>query len=478
MVPKKKIQLIKINKMKIKITLLLVALVFGFNTTYGQDNQEECMNHLSIFSSYAKNKKYAEAYESWLKVRTDCSPAFNRNVYVAGEKILKDKIEKTKDTEQTTFVKDLIKLYNDYNTNFSSKYPKGEMYADIGNITYKYRKQLNATNQDIYSIFDKGYTEDLENFSDYLALYTYFKMAVKLYDAGAKTPTDSQKLFDKYDDVNDKVEIEVGKASSGLNKLIEKEESGATLTKREGSFKRRYTGLLKAYDQITSGVNQEIGDRATCEVLIPLYQKDFEANKSDAKWLQRAINKMGQKECTDDPLFEKLVIQKNTIEPDAGVAYYLGFLNEKKGKTAEADKYYKQSLDLETDPIKRGKLVFRMAEKSRKRGAYAKARGLYRQALTLNRSSGLPHLRIATMYAKSANNCGTDAFNKRAVYWAAANEAAKAGRVDGRLKKTANKSVARYNALAPDKTMIFTKGNAGQTIKIGCWIGTSVTVPK
>jgi len=81
------------------------------------------------------------------------------------------------------------------------------------------------------------------------------------------------------------------------------------------------------------------------------------------------------------------------------------------------------------------------------------------------------------MYAKSANNCGTDNFSKRAVYWLAAKEAAKAGRVDPTMKKNAAKSIANYEAKVPQKSEIFSSGRAGQVIKIECWIQRSVTVP-
>jgi hypothetical protein len=81
------------------------------------------------------------------------------------------------------------------------------------------------------------------------------------------------------------------------------------------------------------------------------------------------------------------------------------------------------------------------------------------------------------MYAASANNCGDDAFTKRAVFWLAAQEAAKASRVDGNLRSAAAQSIANYDAKAPNRTEIFTKGNQGQVIRIGCWIGESVTVP-
>ena len=186
---------------------------------------------------------------------------------------------------------------------------------------------------------------------------------------------------------------------------------------------------------------------------------------------------MGENDCTDEPLFEQLVEQKNRVEPDAKTAFYLGVLKEKQGKTAEADKYYDQSFNLETDPIKKWKLVMRVAEKNYKRGSYAKARKQYSEALKLNPSNGTPYLRIAAMYAKSANNCGDSNFNKRAVFWLAANEAEKAGRVDGRLRSASSQTATSYRASAPSKADIFTAGNSGQTIKVGCWIGRSVTVP-
>lgn len=460
--------------MKTKITLLLIALVFGFNG-FGQQD-EECMNNLSIFSSYAKNKKYDEAYEPWMKVRNKC-PKFNRNIYVAGEKILEHKIKNSTGAEQLAFIKDLITVYEKHNEFYASKFPTGKMAYEIGNLSYKYRKELGLSDEQLYELFDKGYKQDLKNFKDAKALYTYFSLKVDIYDKGAKSTNDAQDLFDKYDDVNDKIETEVGKASEGLNKLIQKEEAGTALTSKEKTYKRFYEQTLNAYDQISGSMDTKIGNRANCEVLIPLYQKNFEENKNDAKWLQRAMNKMGQKECTDDPMFEKLVAQKNNLEPDANTSYYLGLLNEKKGNTSEAEKYYNQAESLETNPIKKWGYVFKRAEKAKKKGAYGKARQLYREALQLNPSNGTPYLRIATMYASSANSCGDSVFNKRAVYWLAAAEARKAGKVDGRLKKSAAQYAANYEAKAPDKSMIFSAGNSGQSIKIGCWIGASVRVP-
>ena len=69
-------------------------------------------------------------------------------------------------------------------------------------------------------------------------------------------------------------------------------------------------------------------------------------------------------------------------------------------------------------------------------------------------------------------------FNKRAVFWLAAQTAVKAGRVDASLKKLSDRTAAAFNGRAPSKTDIFTEGNEGISIKFNCWINASVKVPK
>ena len=48
---------------------------------------------------------------------------------------------------------------------------------------------------------------------------------------------------------------------------------------------------------------------------------------------------------------------------------------------------------------------------------------------------GRAHLLIASLYASSANDCGDNQFNKRAIYWLAADIAKKAGRVDASIRE-------------------------------------------
>lgn len=457
--------------MKTRITFLLTLLI-GLSFGFAQQD-EECMTKLSIFHEYVKAKNYDAAFEPWMAVRNKC-PKFNNAIYVDGEKILEHKIDKSTGAEKLGFINDLIKLYEQRGEYFASKTPKGKYGAIVCQLMYDNREELNKTAEELYDCFDAAYKADEKTFTNPKSLYTYFSLMVELYDAGKKPAKD---LFNKYDDIVEKVEDEVKNYSSKLNTLVAKEDAGTALTKKEGSYKRFYESYLKAYDQISSGVDEKLGTRANCENLVPLYSKDFDANKTNAVWLKRAVSRMYYKECTDTALYEQLVKAYDETAPSADTKYFVGTVLFKNHKENEAINYFKESFDLEDDTFKKAKLANRIGLILKKKGRYGQARTYFRNALKLNPSNGRPHLSIAAMYASSANNCGDTTFNKRAVYWLAAQEAQKAARVDPTQKKNAAKSVANYKAKAPQKAEIFSAGNSGQVIKIGCWIGGQVTVP-
>lgn len=262
--------------MKTKITLL-VLLFIGLNVGFAQQD-EECITKLSIFHEYVKAKNYDAAYEPWMAVRNKC-PKFNNAIYVDGEKILNHKIENSTGAEKIAFINDLIKLWEQRGEHFTSKTPKGEYLAKGCQLKYNNREELGLSKDELYACFDEAYKMDKDSFTNPKSLYTYFSLMVDLFDEGKKPAND---LFNKYDDIVEKVEDEVKNYSEKLNKLIEKEDGGTALTKKENSYKRYYSSYLKAYDQISGSIDQKLGDRANCENLIPLYQKDFEANKTNA----------------------------------------------------------------------------------------------------------------------------------------------------------------------------------------------------
>jgi len=459
------------SQMKSKLTIFIAFIALSISNVFAQNEQD--LQSLSIFSEYVKSKNYEAAYLPWMELRNR-NPKFNKAIFVYGERILNHKIKTTTGAEQVTFINDMIKLWKERADFFPAVTPKGTYLAKACQLQYDNRKELGLTKEQLYTLFGEAYTADPKTFTNPKSLYTYFSLVVDMYDAG-NIP--AQDLFNMYDEITEKVENEVKNYTNKRNAFLNEDGEPKELSRIETSKLKSYNSYLDAYEKISSSIDTKLGTRANCENLIPLYTRDFEVFKNDGLWLQRAMNRMYAKECNDDPLFVKIVEQKNILEPNADTAFYLGILKEKAGQASEALNYYNQAVELETDNFAKSKILFKIATNFKNKGQYGQARSYYMKSLKFNPSLGKAYLAISAMYAKSANNCGTDNFSKRAVYWLAANEAAKAGRVDPNMSKNAAKSIANYKAKAPQKSEIFSSGRAGQTISIGCWIQRSVTVP-
>ena len=439
---------------------------------FSQANEDD-INALSIFSEYVKAKNYDAAFEPWMELR-ERSPKFNSAIYVYGERILKHKIKNSTTNEKIEYLNDLLKLWKEKRENFPDKTPLGDILAKSAQLQYDYKNDFELSSFEIYSKFDSAYNEDLSSFNNPKNLYTYFKLLVELYDDNLKSAED---LFTKYDEISEKVEKEIKNYTNKVNKFVSTSDEEVSISAKDKRRIKSYNSFLKAYDQISKGMEKDLGDRGNCDNLIPLYENNFDANQNDGKWLSRAMNRLYGKQCDESELFVKIVQKKNELEPNASTAYYLGTIKDKQRNSAEALVYYNQAIELEADSYEKAKILFRIATNFRKNGFFSKARSYYIQALGFNPSLGKSYLAIAQMYASSAKNCGADNFSQRAVYWLASNEAMKASKVDGTLKSAAIKSSRNYEAKAPQKAEIFSSGREGEVIEISCWIGRSVKVP-
>lgn len=457
--------------MKTKLTTLFIALIVAGSYTATAQLSEECLTTGSIFVEAAKVKNYEAARAPFAKLRKDC-PNYSLALYQYGERLLKADIEAATGDAQKAKVQELIAFLKEREQYFSAKTPKGENAADQAQLMYDYKI---GTEKAQYDAFSKAFAMDAGSITSAKSIYTRFKLAVDLYKDGQQV--ELQEIFDLYDVTQEKLSTEATELDDRLQKLLEKEEAGTALNPKEKRYKKAYETNLNAFGIFASSTDGALGALGNCENLIPLYEKDFDQMKNDKDWIKKAAGRLAGKDCTDSSLFQNMVTQLHSLEPSARSAKYLGILAGKRGDATAAANYFQESIDLETDPKERASAYYQLAETARKEGSYGKARGLYNKALSEDGSMGICYLKIAAMYAASANNCGNDAFDKRAVYWLAASTAERAGRVQPSLSSTANRTAASYRASAPDKTMIFSSGKGGSTITIGCWIGSSVRVP-
>ena len=260
--------------------LLIILLVFIFTINIYSQSDEKDINALSIFSEYVKAKNYDAAFEPWMELR-ERSPKFNSAIYVYGERILKFKIDNSNSPEKVAFINDLLSLWEEKRQHFPDKTPLGDITAKSAQLKYDFKDDLGLTNIEIYEHFDRAYNEDLKSFNNPKNLYTYFKLLVRLYDGNLKSAED---LFTKYDEISEKVEAEIKNYTGKVNKFVNKSEDEVEISSKDKRRLKSYNSFLKAYGQISMGMEKDLGDRGNCDNLIPLYKNNFNDNQNDGKW--------------------------------------------------------------------------------------------------------------------------------------------------------------------------------------------------
>ncbi|NVN17492.1 hypothetical protein GUA46_03990 [Muricauda sp. HICW] len=448
------------------LTMIMVTMLTGLSMAQAQN--PECMTNLSIYAEHVKVKNYDAAYEPWKMVYESC-PDINKANFSYGERILKAKVENSTGAEKDAYVQDLLSLYDNSLKYFPTNYTKAGVAIDKALLMYENKM---ASDEELFTMLDKAFQEDQENFTNPRALYLYFSSLVDLHDAGKR---DLQDVFNTYDDVTGKLEEENKKLTDVVTKLLPKDSLG-TLTSKEKRTLKVATVNSESFGKVASSVDSKLGALADCDNLIPLYEKSFDEKKDDVKWVKRAVGRMFSKECTDDPMFRKLFEAQLALDPSADAYMYGGVLKQKSGDMNGALADFNKAVELETDSYKKSDILYKIATTVRN-SSKSQARSYALKAIDANPANGKAYLLIANLYASSANACGDTPFEKRAIYWKAASMARKAGTVDPALSSRASQTAASYDAKAPSKEMIFSSGKAGQTITFSCWVGGSVAVP-
>ncbi|TCP28540.1 hypothetical protein EV195_101720 [Tenacibaculum skagerrakense] len=435
-----------------KITTYLLTGLFlfaavGLNAQASQD----CTIKYNLFKGDVNTKKYEQSKENLNYLMTNC-PKLSVNIYIYGAKTadnLKDAAlyKKVYETRIANFPeKGVAKAHSDYAT-----------FLDDNNL---------GSEDEIFSLLEKAYKADPKDMG-VKNIFKYFKGIVSRYK-----DSDPQKVFDTYDDVMESVEEKLDDYNKKISKLMAKDSLG-TIDAKGKRLLKAYTTNSKALGLIEGGLDADISEIATCERLIPIFSRDFEANKTNGVWLRRGVSRLYNKECDTDPLFEKMAKAYADVTQSADAFNFIAGVLERNGDKSGAASMRKKAFELETDPNKKARLKLREAQGTRNS---SRARALAYEALKYNPNMGKAYLFIASLYAKSANSCGDDEFEKRMVYVAALNKAEKAQRVDPGCG--AGRYISSYRGNVPSKKLIFTKGvAAGSAHKIGCWIGETVRVP-
>lgn len=448
-----------------KITFLLAAvLFFATAETNAQDTNRECAIKANLLKGDYGSKKYDDALINLNWMLDNCADKYV-SIYQMGDAIAKNKYKTDADkTEALALIK---RVYNQRLEHFPTNNP-AKVHSDYA--TFLADNKL-ASEDEVFALLEKGYEISPQDMG-VKNIFKYFKGITE-----RNKDTNPQKVFDTYDDVLESVGEKLEDYAKKIHD-IKGTDSTKVLSKKDARRVYAYSTNSKALGQVEGGLDQMISVIATCERLIPLYKRDFEANKTNAVWLKRAVSRMFNKGCQADPLFEVLAkaYAEAAPSPDS-YSFYAGIL-EDNGDASGASAMKQKAFDLETDPLKKAKTKLKFAQAAKNRGQNSTARTLAYEAIKFNPNYGKAYLFIASLYASSVNSCGKDEFEKRMVYVAALQKAQRAAAVDPSISVEAGKYIRSYRANVPSKTVVFNAGIApGSKHSIKCWIGETVTVP-
>ncbi len=455
--------------MKMRLTKLAVVvfLLTGMGSVFAQSkygsDPDACKMNLSLFHESVKAKNFKEAMEPWKACYTNC-PKASKHIYTDGIKIAKNLI-KNGDNSGVALVNEIYKKRIEvFPTNL------GKVYNDWA----KFLISQNASDDEVFEKLNLAFKSDPAGMSA-KNIFRFFKKITEKYK-----DTDVQYIFDTMDDVNDAVNKKMDKYTREYDAINTKIKNGVALSsKEEKRVKSKFYEInLSGLGKIEGGLNSMVNDLMTCDRLVPLYRKDYETKKTDAKWLKRAAKKLNDKGCKNDPLFGEIVESWVNLEPTANSLNYYASILEKKGEMAKSKEYRDRAFNAETDPYKKAKIVYNRAIEYKQQGKLSLARKTAYKALKIQPSFGKAYLLIGSMYAKSANSVGTDEFSKRMVYVAAAAKMNQAKKADPSLTSRANKFLKSYRANFPKTKLLFNLGKkSGDSYKIGGWIGETVRIP-
>ncbi|MCG8582329.1 MAG: hypothetical protein MI866_20565 [Bacteroidales bacterium] len=442
-------------------TLLIAGLLFtgsvfaqkgvedGSKYGHGEDSLR-CLENLSLYYEYYKQKNYAEAYPKWEIAFNEC-PASNKNLYSHGERIVENLYRKEKDAAKKAEYYDLLmKVYDQRAKYFGNdkRYPTAYIMGKKAITMLRYNRNNPEVIKEAQPLLEDGYKQ-LGNRTQPPALLTYMANSAAMYKMDALS---GEKLVEVYTNVT------------------------TTLGKQKEAAKEASKPKLQEVINQVEGLFAQSG-AANCETLAEIFGPQLADHTTDLAWLKRVNRLLAKGDCGESELFYQSSEYLHKIEPSSSSAFGLSRMYMKTGDSDKAIGFLTEAISLEEDPMSKAKyhntlgLIF-MSKKQ-----YSKTRAEARKAIALRGDWGAPYILIGKAYAAGAASYGSKEFEKKTVYWAAVDQFQKAKKVDAEALAEANENIALYSQYFPNTEEIFFQGlKIGDSYKVGGWIGVTTTV--
>lgn len=424
--------------MKIALNIFLVLALTLSSRLVAQ--QKQCDDAITEIKNLVSESELDQAYAKYVALDKKCistEDVFYSNM----ERVLIAKtMSAANDEEKQAFVDQLVDLY----TTHDYILPKNKF---SNRVRKAMALQVNRPDQQdkIYKLLEEAFAKDRANFVDPEGLYIYYDMFFKRITS--EKDVDYAVLIDKRDEVL--AQMEVGK--------------------EKASNQRPYNIAGRAIRKLTETV-------LNCDRSVAYYDSIFEAKKADTTWLSNTSRSLFDSNCTADPIFIKVAKTWYALEYTANSTANLAMAEMRNGNQKEAIKLYEAAANLTNNPEEKASYYYTLSRQLMAVDKY-KVIEFTKKAVLADPTMGKAYLIMADAYA-GIKDCGSSDFEKKLVYYLAAEAAIKAGVADPTYVKIAAKKSEQYLKLAPSPSEIKASKMGGKTIEIGCGLKQKVSIPK
>jgi hypothetical protein len=407
-------------------------------TPFGRgEDSTRCLRNTSLYSTYYENKDFNMALQFWRPVFNEC-PGSSKNTYIKGEAMFKEFFRKSGNKAYIDTVMMILdqrtKYFNEGPANSLRKafalYEFGGNDPDYARQCYDIIKEVMETSP---QSFDQTYS------SLYMAISAKC-YALKIIEAPAVITAYSQTM-----------------------KVVETQLSRKPDDARYLEAKKNIDAVFRS-----SGA-------ASCSSLEELFTAGVDKNPDDTTMLRKVISLLTETGCRDSELYFKTATYLYRALPNASSAAQLAEMNMARKQYNEAEKYYTEAIELESDRTIKSSLLTKLATLELASDSKQAARDFARAAYSLDPTNGTALYIIAESYAGAKIG---EAFENQTVYWVVVDYLIRARNTDPTLKDQIDERIAIYSRMFPTKEEAFFRSlvDEGAAYQVGGWVNESTTV--
>jgi len=444
--------------MKIKTLAAILFFSAGAMNAVAQD--DNCNANSSISHEAVRAGNFKDAYTPWRAVLDNC-PLLRFYTFADGFKILQSFLDadnvangnKRASADYQKYFNELMEVHDlrmKYIPEFQTKMKGVPSIADaLGTKAIAYLNY--APNVDVDQVYNwfKQSVDELKGESSGTVLHYFLQSSL---DKLKKEPAHQEQFIKDY-----------LAASQYIQEALDAADKEATKTNLT-VVKDNAVAMF-----INSGA-------ASCTSLQEIYGPKVEANKTDIKVLQEALDVMKMMGCTEEEAYLQASLYAYRIQPTVDAALGCAYMAYKKNDYDGAVKFFDEAIGMESDNAKKADLSYRAAAVLSQAKRLSQSRNYAQKALSYDENFGKAHLLIATLYAMSPNWSDENALNK-CTYFVVIDRLQRAKSVDPSITDEANRLIGTYSRYTPAASDLFMLGyKAGDRVTIGGWIGETTTI--